>query len=109
MTLLKRFLIWRKRKIARWESLCKQCGICCYEKESRLLYMEIDLSRPCEYLDLETMKCRVYKTMFSCNKWCGKVTLFHACFSRALPDTCGYVEEYRKFRIVPTAKFSSPE
>jgi len=83
-------------KHRRWESLCKQCGLCCYERELRGGTLYINYNAPCRYLDTETKRCRVYDHRFRVSTDCRKMTIFHAKFSRYLPETCGYVEHYRK-------------
>jgi uncharacterized cysteine cluster protein YcgN (CxxCxxCC family) len=88
----------------RWESLCKRCGICCYEKDAGFFRTVIHLSKPCEYFDKKTNLCTVYNTRFKTCRWCAKVSLWHALFSRCLPDTCGYVEHYAKWRLVRGAE-----
>ena len=95
-----------KRK-ARWETLCKKCGICCYGKESSLFRTTIHLSAPCEFFNPDMKLCRVYEKRFSICKYCGKVTIYHALFSRSLPATCGYVEKYRSHRFFRTANITS--
>jgi uncharacterized cysteine cluster protein YcgN (CxxCxxCC family) len=91
----------------RWESLCKKCGICCYGKDSRLLRTTIYLSKPCEHFDKRTNLCRVYENRFKVCRYCAKVRLYHALFSRCLPDTCGYVERYRRWRLVRGAEIKA--
>lgn len=63
----------------------------------------IHTSEPCEYFDRASGLCRVYEKRFAACKYCGKVTIFHALFSRALPASCGYVERYRRLRIFKAA------
>ncbi|MEW5814071.1 MAG: hypothetical protein AB1798_01580 [Spirochaetota bacterium] len=97
-------LKWLRRRTAeskkKWESHCKKCGICCYEKHytpSGRLY--IDFNAPCMYLNLKNNTCAVYDKRFSVCVDCKKLTIFHAMFSGYLPDSCGYVEKYRKLRF----------
>lgn len=94
---LKRYV--KKRK-ARWESLCKGCGLCCYEKEgTELGRVVIDLNKPCRYLNEQNMTCTIYSNRFKKSKGkCKKVTIFHALFVNYMPETCGYVEKYRPWR-----------
>jgi uncharacterized protein len=81
---------------ARWESRCRRCGLCCYEREALSGGgVRIDLARPCPYLDSRTKECRVYERRFTVTSYCAKVTLFHALFGRRMPLTCGYVVHYR--------------
>lgn len=92
---------WIRRKIEQrrrfWEGLCNQCGLCCYERRVRTGgRLDILWNRPCEYLDTKTNRCRVYHRRFRVCRYCGKVTIFHALFSRHLPRSCGYVQHYRR-------------
>jgi uncharacterized cysteine cluster protein YcgN (CxxCxxCC family) len=93
-----------KARKALWESLCKRCGICCYAKESRLFRTIIFMSKPCEHLDKRTHLCKISEDRFRICSYCGKVRLYHALLSRCLPDTCGYVERYRRWRLVRGAE-----
>ena len=76
---------------SRWESICDRCSMCCYE---RLVYddgrVEIDLSAPCEYLDVESKACTVYDSRFDACPECHKVTLRIALSKDFLPPTCAY-------------------
>jgi len=81
----------------RWESLCNQCGKCCYEKH----YLPggtliTDYDKPCRFLNEESMTCNVYVNRFRACRECRKVTLWTALFSPALPPDCGYVTNVRK-------------
>jgi hypothetical protein len=90
--------IKNKRRARRefWEGLCHQCGLCCYERRVRAGgKLEILWGRPCEHLDTATHRCTVYHRRFRVCRYCAKVTILHALFSRALPASCGYVEHYR--------------
>ncbi len=89
---------------ARWEALCKRCGVCCYAKDSRLLRTIIFMNKPCEHFNKRTRLCKIYENRFTLCAFCGKVRLYHALFSRCLPDTCGYVEHYRRWRLVKGAE-----
>lgn len=84
----------------KWESLCKRCGLCCYEKDrtpdGRFI---IRLDKPCFWLDQEKRTCTVYTERFRTYENCKKMTIFHALFAGYLPSTCGYVEHFRPFRL----------
>lgn len=105
--------IWQrvKNRIARrreqWEALCKKCGLCCFEKDVSLFKATIRLSLPCEYLQPKTGLCRIYEKRFELCHYCGRVTIWHALFSPCLPEACGYVEKYRKWRLIRPAEIRS--
>jgi len=88
----------------RWEALCKKCGLCCFEKDTSVFKAAIRLSLPCEYLERETGLCSIYEKRFELCLYCSKVTLWHALFSPCLPEACGYVEKYRKWRFIKPAQ-----
>lgn len=78
-----------------WESLCRRCGLCCYERTRVAGGVRIDLNKPCPYLEPGTRKCTVYTRRFAVGAACSKVNLFHALFAKRMPATCGYVRAYR--------------
>lgn len=86
-----------RRRRERWESLCTQCGLCCYRR-TRLNGggVHIDFSRPCRFLDTATGRCTVYTRRFELNPECRKVTILNARFDPLMPTTCGYVRAYRR-------------
>jgi uncharacterized cysteine cluster protein YcgN (CxxCxxCC family) len=86
----------RWRADSSWESLCNQCGLCCYERTVTASGVRIDLRRPCPYLDATTRKCTVYDRRFRVGALCSKVNLLHAAFGRLMPLNCGYARAYRK-------------
>jgi len=98
--LVKKIITFPARRRNRWEALCKQCGLCCYER--RVLpggRVYIDFNAPCEFLDTDTNLCTVYENRFRVCRYCAKVTMFHALFDRAMPPNCSYVEQYRPLFI----------
>ncbi len=80
---------------ARWESLCRRCGRCCYEKDERDGRVFTNYDSPCRYLDESTRLCTVYETRFIRCGDCKKMTIFHALFVSYLPAECGYVQKFR--------------
>ena len=87
----------RKNADAKWERLCRHCGLCCYERSLTAAGVRIDLSRPCPYLETSSGQCRVYHRRFVAGALCSKVNLLHALFGRRMPLTCGYVRRYRRW------------
>ena len=83
-----------------WDSICKQCGICCLGKvgmpitdnpvsddDIKIIY----LKHCCENFDKKTRKCSIYQTRFK-NPNCEKVDMNIILKSKILPSSCGYVE-----------------
>ncbi|TFG64626.1 MAG: hypothetical protein E4H36_02480 [Spirochaetales bacterium] len=86
----------RRASALRWESLCRQCGVCCYEKRyTGIFSLYTDLSSPCRHLDTKTRHCKVYESRFRVCGDCRKMTIIHALFASYLPADCGYVQRYR--------------
>jgi uncharacterized cysteine cluster protein YcgN (CxxCxxCC family) len=84
------------RRGARWESLCRKCGLCCYEKERQGRTVVTNFRRPCRYLDISTRRCTVYDHRFEACPQCGRMTILHALFVPWLPAQCGYVQHFRR-------------
>lgn len=74
----------------RWEGLCEQCGLCCFEKiedeEGRIFFT----STPCRYLDISTRRCRIYKKRFKVNPECVELTPELVKELKWLHRGCGY-------------------
>jgi uncharacterized cysteine cluster protein YcgN (CxxCxxCC family) len=74
----------------KWETLCRGCGECCFEKieddNGTIFY----LMTACRYLDLETRQCRIYENRFIINPGCVKLTPELVPTLRWLPRDCGY-------------------
>ena len=81
-----------------WETLCNNCGMCCYEKiEDENGIIIIDFNSPCPYLEIENNnRCSVYNDRFKKCPNCLRLSAKHALFARWLPPGCGYVEKFRK-------------
>jgi uncharacterized cysteine cluster protein YcgN (CxxCxxCC family) len=90
----------REMRKARWEGICRRCGLCCYQKEYRGRTVVTDHGRPCRYLDVASRRCTVYEKRFEMCAQCRKMTILHAMFVQWLPPECGYV---RRFRLRRTA------
>jgi uncharacterized cysteine cluster protein YcgN (CxxCxxCC family) len=84
----------RAKRKARWEGICRRCGLCCYEKEYRGKNLFTDHRRPCRYLDISTRRCTVYEKRFETCAQCKRMTIVHAMFVTWLPQECGYVRRF---------------
>ena len=78
-----------------WDDICTQCGACCYRRDRIDGQLIVNKQAPCRFLDTDDNLCTVYTTRFKKCAECHQVTLFHALFSRYLPDDCGYVQKFR--------------
>jgi len=74
-----------------WETLCRGCGSCCFEKivdeQGTIFYTQT----ACRYLDVVTRQCRIYDNRFAINPECVKLTAELVPTLRWLPRDCGYV------------------
>ena len=86
-----------KRK-QQWEAICRRCGLCCYERRVGFRGLAVNYNAPCRYLDTQTGLCTVYEDRFRACPECRKLNLFTALFDPSLPDSCGYVQTFRKWR-----------
>jgi uncharacterized protein len=82
-----------------WDSLCRKCGLCCYEKQLSPGTAVYDLSEPCPLLDRESQLCTVYKNRYRKNPRCRPVNLFTAMFASYLPLCCGYTAWAKKYHL----------
>jgi uncharacterized cysteine cluster protein YcgN (CxxCxxCC family) len=73
-----------------WESICKRCGKCCFEKFESTGGAIFHTRTPCRYLDVVTRKCKIYERRFSINPECVKLTEDMVRTLRWLPGDCGY-------------------
>ncbi len=81
--------------LERWESVCRRCGRCCYEKvdfEGHVYYTEL----PCEFLDVETKLCRVYTERDVERPGCVKLN-DEILRKGILPSDCPYVENIEDY------------
>ena len=74
-----------------WETLCRGCGSCCFEKIEDERGTIFYTRTPCRYLDVVTRQCRVYGNRFIINPECVKLTPDLVPTLRWLPRDCGYV------------------
>lgn len=85
-----------------WEAICRRCGRCCFEKiefEGEIHYTDT----PCEMLDLETRRCRVYAERVQRRPGCVQLTP-RLVRRGLLPADCPYVAGiagYRAPRLWP--------
>jgi uncharacterized cysteine cluster protein YcgN (CxxCxxCC family) len=73
-----------------WDSRCKQCGSCCFEKiedqRGNIFYMQ----SACRFLDVDSRRCKIYERRFEINPSCVKLTPDLVQSLRWLPRDCGY-------------------
>ena len=73
-----------------WDSLCLQCGRCCFEKiedeRGNILYTQT----ACRFLDVISRECKIFDRRFEINPSCVKLTPELVKTLRWLPRTCGY-------------------
>ena len=73
-----------------WDSLCKKCGFCCFEKYENDNGSIFYTQTPCRYLDVVTRKCKVYNRRFKINTECVQLTPELVTSIRWLHPECGY-------------------
>ena len=72
------------------EDTCERCGRCCYQKlwiEDRIYYTPF----PCEYLDIETRLCAVYRKRHQVNPQC--LDIEEGIRLGVFPADCPYVRD----------------
>jgi uncharacterized cysteine cluster protein YcgN (CxxCxxCC family) len=73
-----------------WDSRCKQCGECCFEKiedeRGNIFYTRT----ACRFLDVVTRQCKIFERRFEINPSCIKLTPELVQTLRWLPRDCGY-------------------
>ncbi len=69
--------------------VCGRCGKCCFEKEYRADGTVAYSDTPCEYLDTETLLCKVYADRHACKQGCRALTL-KVLAEGWLPAECTY-------------------
>lgn len=81
-----------------WESACKQCGKCCFEKSLKNGVWLINYSRPCQFLKFEGEKarCKVYADRFDKVGRCN--TIPEAIQKSYLPESCPYVKSVPSYK-----------
>ena len=73
-----------------WDSRCRQCGRCCFEKiedeRGNIFYTRT----ACRFLDVVSRECKIYERRFEINPGCVKLTPELVPTLRWLPRDCGY-------------------
>jgi len=73
-----------------WDSLCRQCGRCCFEKledgRGKIIYTQT----ACRYLDVISRRCKIFERRFEINPLCIKLTPELVPRLHWLPPDCGY-------------------
>ncbi|TWI70656.1 hypothetical protein LZ24_02226 [Desulfobotulus alkaliphilus] len=87
---------WKRKKLEEmsreeWESLCDGCGRCCLvkmeeEETNRIYYTRL----ACEFLDLESGRCRIYAERFSSKAECLAICDCLKNHPDWLPPSCAY-------------------
>ena len=80
----------------KWEALCEQCGLCCFEKiedeDGRIFYT----STPCRYLDIDSRQCKIYDKRFKIFPECVQLTPALVKELKWLHRSCGYKKAQAK-------------
>ena len=79
-----------------WESICRQCGKCCYEKVDLGAGEIIYTSEPCVHLDTSTKLCKVYNNRRVEEPDCIELTESLVRSLNWLPPDCAYLEYIRR-------------
>ena len=93
-------MIKKKQKLddltlSQWESLCKRCARCCYEKidfEGEIFYTK----KPCDQLDLKSGLCRVYAERDLIRSDCQRLTP-EIVAAGILPTDCPYAQHISNY------------
>lgn len=80
-----------------WDSRCKRCGQCCFEKLEDARGKIIYLQSACRYLDVVTRCCRIFEKRFEINPHCVQLTEELVPHLHWLPADCGYRPEPERF------------
>ena len=79
----------RQEKLNLAESLCTQCGLCCYKKGMTPNGQVVFLREKCEYLGDDNL-CAVYEDRLEMHGCC---SIERAIMLNALPMCCPYIKE----------------
>jgi len=80
----------------KWESICKRCGKCCYEKVDLGAGHVVYTDEPCQHLDTETGLCKVYADRHTVEPDCISLTEHLVRTLHWLPEECAYLEYVRR-------------
>lgn len=75
-----------------WESICRKCAKCCYEKVDLGGGQIVYTSEPCVYLDTVTGMCKIYENRHEIEPDCIKLTEEFVRQINWMPSDCAYVE-----------------
>lgn len=73
-----------------WESRCRRCGECCFEKTIDRYGRVHTTMVPCRFLDLHERTCRVYAQRQELEEDCIQLTPENIENLSWLPATCAY-------------------
>lgn len=82
-------------EVSDWESRCRRCGRCCYEKiedDDGIYYTDV----PCEKLDPDSLECTVYATRETSRPGCRALTP-ELVARGLLPVDCPYVDKLENY------------
>lgn len=75
-----------------WETICKKCGKCCYEKLDLGGGVIRYTDEPCTHLDTATKLCKVYENRSEIEPDCIQLTEAVVRELTWMPEGCAYVE-----------------
>lgn len=75
-----------------WESICRNCAKCCYEKVDLGCGEIVYTNEPCVYLDTVTRMCKIYEKRHEIEPDCLKLTEKLIRKINWMPPDCAYVE-----------------
>lgn len=101
----------RPKELSRteWETLCKRCGECCFEKWIDGDGTIYPTKEACRHLDMITRECRVYHKRLDVGEGCIRLTPEVVETVQWLPQSCGYVEHLRRGDAPPKISDGKPE
>lgn len=76
--------------MADWESVCKRCGLCCFEKSIDERGRVTVTTIACRHLDIVSRECRVYHKRLDVGEGCIKLTPEVVAQADWLPELCAY-------------------